>query len=424
MHRGYLLDLIPEKTAELLEKLGAHGASLDMRTYAVGGIVRDLILERKLSDIDITVEGIGIDFARSYVNEYGGAYYSFPKFGTATMITTDRIRIDVATARTEAYPVPGALPIVSDSTLRNDLHRRDFTINAMAMSLNAEDFGKLFDPFEGMFDLQQGMIRVLHENSFTDDPTRILRCIRFAIRFGFTVQSETFQLLDRAVQEKSLNTVSGERLFQEIQKGCDEPNPYSYFIGLLDHDVLRHIDRELTIDGRTENHLSAVSSEQANFYAEYPDREWKTWLPYMMVLTADLPEESRDRISSKLRMPGIYARETRKLEASGLLDARNWQGRTEGVLSLQLKTLEPETLLYLFGRHGINVLLDFIRTFRHESVMLDGGDLLELGVELGPELGKLLDLLYEKRIDQQIASEEDEIEFVKRYLEKKSRPGH
>ncbi len=418
MYRGYLLDLIPEKTMELLEKIGAHGASLDMRAFAVGGIVRDLILGRKLSDIDITVEGIGIDFARSYVNEHGGAYYSFPQFGTATMITTDRIRIDVATARTEAYPVPGALPMVTDSTLRNDLHRRDFTINAMAMSLNAEDFGRLFDPFEGMFDLQQGMLRILHEYSFIDDPTRILRCIRFALRFDFTVESETIHLLDCAVRENALNTVSGERLFQEIQKGCDESMPFRYLTGLQEHDVLRHIDRDLIIDETIGKCLNDITDHGPVFTHEYHGREWKSWLPYLIALTTDLPEESRDRISSKLRMPGIYARETRKLEASGLLEEVAWDGRTEGDISLQLRTLEPETLLYLYGRHGFQVILDYIETYRHDKVKLNGGDLLELGVELGPEFGRLLDLLYVMRVNRRIVTKNDEIDFVKGYLDK------
>ncbi len=420
MHNGYLTDLIPKATLELLEKIGAHGASLDVRTFAVGGIVRDLILERELSDIDITIEGNGITFTRRFVNENGGAYYCFPRFGTATMITPEQVHVDVTTARVEGYPVPGALPVVTNSDLRSDLRRRDFTINAMAMSLNAEDFGRLYDPFEGMFDLQNGIIRFLHEKSFIDDPTRVLRCVRFATRFSFDIDSKTLQYLRHAVNDNALNTVSGERIFQELEKGSMEDEPELFFRLLDRFEILKHIDRDLVLSDDIVKVIENVQAFRSPFRNEFPKHRWKSWLVYLLALTAHLPEHARDRISGKLRMPGIYARTARKLENLSLLSETTWARMTDGQAALVMRSLIPEALWFLQSKLNKKVILDYIQTHRDNQIILNGGDLLDLGVELGPDLGYLLDLLYMKRIDDGVSTREQEIDIIEKYLREKA----
>ncbi len=211
-----LKDLDPHLLSifKLMEKVAKKR---DEKIYVVGGFVRDLLRGEKSLDIDIVVEGSGTDFAREFALETGAEVHAHSEFNTATLIF-DGISIDVATARTEYYENPGRLPKVEASNLRKDLYRRDFTINAMAISLNSEDFGTLFDFFGGKRDIHRKKIRVLHSMSFVEDPTRILRALRYATRFKYELEEKTLILLKDALQKKYLNSVSASRIRRELEK--------------------------------------------------------------------------------------------------------------------------------------------------------------------------------------------------------------
>ena len=190
--------------------------STGLDAYLVGGFVRDLILRRKNYDLDITVEGPGIDFAQAFARKAGGRLVSHRRFGTATVFLPARHKIDFATTRKERYPQPAALPEVSAGTLDDDLFRRDFAINTLAIGLSAPRFGRLIDRFHGCDDIRDGLVRVLHDLSFIDDPTRILRCVRFEQRFGFSIEHHTLDLLKEASRSGSLSRVNPHRLRDEL----------------------------------------------------------------------------------------------------------------------------------------------------------------------------------------------------------------
>ena len=188
----------------------------NFHAYLVGGYVRDTTLGIKPIDIDIVVEGNAIKAAKALNLKLKGKLCIYKEFGTASIITKAE-RIDLASARVEKYPSPAKLPHVYPSTIIEDLNRRDFTTNAMAMSISKEDFGEIFDPFNGLEDIKKGLIRVLHKNSFNDDPTRIFRALRYKNRFGFKIEKKTKILIKEAIDKKMIKQLTGQRILNEIR---------------------------------------------------------------------------------------------------------------------------------------------------------------------------------------------------------------
>lgn len=188
----------------------------NFHAYLVGGYVRDTTLGIKPIDIDIVVEGNAIKAAKALNLKLKGKLCIYKEFGTASIITKAE-RIDLASARVEKYPSPAKLPHVYPSTIIEDLNRRDFTTNAMAMSISKEDFGEIFDPFNGLEDIKKGLIRVLHKNSFNDDPTRIFRALRYKNRFGFKIEKKTKILMKEAIDKKMIKRLTGQRILNEIR---------------------------------------------------------------------------------------------------------------------------------------------------------------------------------------------------------------
>jgi len=186
-----------------------------MNVYLVGGVVRDILLHKKIKDLDFVVEGEAPLLAQKWRELKGGRIKTHSEFQTAIWIKSDR-RWDFATARVERYDYPAALPIVENSKLENDLSRRDFTINAMAISLNGEDFGQLIDPFGGIKDLRQSNIKVLHSVSIFDDPTRAFRAVRFSASLNFSISPETKQLIQNALKQDIFKKLSPKRVLSEM----------------------------------------------------------------------------------------------------------------------------------------------------------------------------------------------------------------
>ncbi len=231
---------LPPAVTPLLARLGQLGDARGVAVYGVGGCVRDWLLGRsRLTDLDVTVEGEGPAFAQAAAKAMGGTLQVHPAFGTATLQLpgrNPRRRIDVAGCRKETYVRPAAYPVVARGTLEEDLFRRDFTLNAMAVALNAARFGALADPFRGREDLQRGRLRVLHARSFLDDPTRILRGIRFAQRFGWAFEAQTARRLREALAAGALGWLNAGRLERELTRLLQEPDPAA---------CLRHLSRLL-----------------------------------------------------------------------------------------------------------------------------------------------------------------------------------
>lgn len=221
------IDKLPREFKNILPDISRISAKLGYRIYLVGGVVRDFILNKPILDLDIVVEGDAINLAQELASNFNVKFRKHHSFGTAT-VNFKECKLDLVTARREVYIHPGALPKVTASSLKDDLFRRDFTINALALSLNSNDYGKIIDYYKGLNDLNKGIIRVLHDNSFIDDPTRIMRAIRFEQRFRFKIEDKTFYLLKAALAKGALSYVHRHRLTDEFIHILKESNPYPY----------------------------------------------------------------------------------------------------------------------------------------------------------------------------------------------------
>jgi tRNA nucleotidyltransferase (CCA-adding enzyme) len=226
----------------ILHAAGSLAAEMGFCAYAVGGMVRDLFLERDTFDLDIVVEGEGIRFARGLADRLRARVKGYERFGTATITLPGGARVDVATARTESYDAPAALPRVTPGSIRDDLLRRDFTINAMALALAPGEFGKLLDEFGGVRDIREGRIRVLHERSFVDDPTRIFRAVRFEARLGFRIVAADERRIREALALSLLERLEEYRIAAELRLILGEPDPSRPLLRLAQLGVLEALE--------------------------------------------------------------------------------------------------------------------------------------------------------------------------------------
>jgi len=216
-------ELLTARAMALLRRAGSAAEERGERAYLVGGPVRDLVLGRPTADLDITVVGDGIALGKALGHELKAySIHTYRKYGTCTIKLPGGIRMDLATARSESYARPGAMPGVRPGRLRDDLKRRDFTINAMAVSLSRRGFGTLTDPFGGLKDISKNKIRVMHKKSFLDDPTRIFRAVRFGVRFAFTIDADTLRLAQAAASRGLLDTIETYRIHNELKKITEE----------------------------------------------------------------------------------------------------------------------------------------------------------------------------------------------------------
>ncbi len=256
---------IPAKTLKLLKMVGRLADERGEAAYAVGGFVRDLMLKRHGVDIDITVEGDGLTFAEALAQRTGSEVEAFTRFGTSIVVIPGFGKVDVATARTESYNHPGALPSVKKGGIVQDLYRRDFTLNAMALSLSPGFFLQLLDPFGGLVDLKKGRIRALHEKSFIDDPTRIFRAVRFEQRFQKRIEPKTQKWLLASVKGDYIQRVSGERLRNELRLIFQEAHPERAVLRLGELGVLPHIHPALGVTATARKVLARIPRSLAFF---------------------------------------------------------------------------------------------------------------------------------------------------------------
>src|SRR5204862_7115785 len=254
--------------------------------YLVGGTVRDILLGERSFDVDIAVEGDAIALAQALADALGGRVRAHDKFGTAVVIYGEGERVDVVTARTEFYDAPAALPTVEHASIREDLFRRDFTINAMAISLKGADLGRLVDPFGGRRDLEAKTIRILHNLSFIDDPTRIFRAVRYENRYAFRMDDHTLRLARGCIEMGLVGALSGSRIGDELRAILSE--------GPADHSLLRL--RELGADRAIHPHLAVDEEAVALFHRlrELRDRyrlEIPSWRLGLAALARKLPPD-------------------------------------------------------------------------------------------------------------------------------------
>ncbi|MYC06352.1 MAG: CCA tRNA nucleotidyltransferase [Chloroflexi bacterium] len=392
-----------------LSAIGAVAYSHGVEAYLVGGAVRDALLGLPVHDIDITVVRLTSFIAQNMADALGGVVVARSQFNTFAVEESGR-RLDLAMARQETYQQPGALPTVSPGTLRQELERRDFAVNAMAVSLDAESWGELHDPLHGMDDLRDGVIRVLRDDSFADDATRILRAARYAVRLGFRLDANTEQLAMR--DTAYIGTISGARLRDEFLRTLRENRVVSILEMLHSLGALQAINRGITLDAST---LEALRRAAAGDYADKPAL-------LLSILAYDLAVADKAAFIQRLRLPSRLAQ---IMTDTGLAKSRLRHDSSIDVFSrseiyARLNTLHETAILgcSLREENGIvgRRLTLYQDELRHIKPVLNGDDLVALGVPQGPRIGELLHDLLEARLDGQVKTRQDEIDFIQSCL--------
>jgi tRNA nucleotidyltransferase (CCA-adding enzyme) len=429
-----LREQLPARILEILKEMGKVGDALGMNIFVVGGFVRDLLRRQDNLDVDIVVEGDGIAFAAEYARQRRCRIRTHRKFGTAVVIFPDGFKVDVASARMEYYVEPGALPRVEHASIRLDLYRRDFTINTLAIALNGDEFGELLDFFGGQRDLHEKVVRVLHNLSFVEDPTRMFRAIRFEQRLGFQMGPQTRNLLRNAVRMGFLDKVGGPRVFNELVIILKESNPLPAVTRMAELDLLKYIHPSLSLTLRSRALFENAGRAIHWFELLYTGERWHPWMVYLLCLASELDRDAVAGCCSRLSVSPRYAKiflgerdaAHRTLQTMERRRARSGRCRPSELFHW-LEPFAIETLLYLMARAGTEEVRRWISQFfthlRNQAPHLTGHDLKALGIPPGPSYKEILKTLLDARLNGRVESREDEAELVRRRFMKKDRAG-
>ncbi len=408
---------------ELLAEVQAVAAAY-RGAYLVGGAVRDLLLGEPVSDIDIAVEGDGIEFARELAARLGGRVRAHQKFQTAVIVAGRpgdqaagvTLRVDVASTRTEFYDYPAALPKVEHATIRGDLARRDFSINAMAVSLNPRDFGALLDFFGGLDDLRRKRIRVLHNLSFIEDPTRIFRAVRYEDRYGFRMDRHTLALARACSEMDLIGDLSSARLRDELVLLLDEPR-ISFTLRRLKELGLQHsLHPRLALDESSEELVAVVDALRRRCHLT---REVPAWRARLVVTLRELEPEEIEEWVARMR---FRRRDGRVLVRSWLVGTRLERRLRRSLSEADLYEIvrgEPlEALLMAMalsaGTEAQERLAQFISRTRRVRLAVSGRDLLEMGYRQSADLGAVLHELLRLKLNGEISGRRQELAAARR----------
>jgi tRNA nucleotidyltransferase (CCA-adding enzyme) len=412
MAQNDLLQRLSRERLSLLRELGNLADESGVSLYLVGGVVRDLLLKRENWDLDLTVEGDGLAFARLVANRYGAGLAVFERFATARLVFPDGLKMDIAATRRESYTQPAVLPTVQLASIEEDLSRRDFTINAIAVQLNPRQFGHLLDPYEGQ-----------------DDPTRIFRAIRFEQRFGFHLERATARLLAQAASTNLIRQLSGPRLRNEILLLFTERDPVRVIARLAQLKLLRFIHRRLYYANHVKRVVTAVPKALAWWARRCQDSVIDRPIVFLMALSS---ESSPAVVTAMIRRLALSREQAENLSAGGSRVDRAMKRLTnkgpvrhsqvfrlladfsdEALVLLLAKqdSMQHEVRLSLLKRH----LEAYVKN-KAVKTALTGLDLQAMGLKPGPQYTTILGKLLYARIDGVITTEAEERAFVQKRL--------
>jgi tRNA nucleotidyltransferase (CCA-adding enzyme) len=411
-----MADLIDETIFKRLLKIGEVAASLGYNAYLVGGIVRDLLLRKTNFDVDIVVEGDGIKLVQTMAKMLEVKVTEHRKFGTAQLIFKDGNKIDIATARIEYYESPASLPTVEKGSLKLDLYRRDFTINTLAVKLDPDNFGEMIDFFGGVRDLKDGYIRVLHNLSFVEDPTRIFRAVRFESRFNFKLSKHTLYLIKNAVKMNLFELLSGTRLFSELELILREDEPEKILDRIAEIGMMEYIYPGLNWK-TAKPHL--VKAEEITSWYEllYTGIEIEKDIIYFLCLFNQLDYAGIKKLTSRFGVLGTFLKK--------VLESKSRQKETfEKIKKTRdmadfyfiLKDLSAEAALYYMTTlDDGNVKKAFSLYFKEQlriETFVKGDDLIAMGYKPSAVFSKIQETVLRERIKGDLKNREDEINFI------------
>ncbi|KUL04139.1 MAG: Polynucleotide adenylyltransferase region [Synergistales bacterium 54_9] len=403
---------------QLLVRLGERAESMGIRAYVVGGFVRDLLLGRPNEDLDIVIEGDALVFIKSW--EADGCHVAVhQRFKTGTIVFPGGRKVDVATARREFYEYPVAQPKVLSDSLKHDLYRRDFSVNAMAVSINRSLWGTLIDYFGGRRDLQKKSLRVLHNLSFVEDPTRVIRGVRLEQRLGFRLEENTLRLLKNSIRGGLVSLLSGVKLRSELELVFTEKAPHVIVRRFRTLGFWKALFRGVNPGPLSIRTMRRITVFRRRLARDLPEMGKYAWLAFLCALICEANEEDQLAVLDRLH---LNPRE-RKIVEEGVTDlgpVENTLGergeKTSSYIFDYLEDVHPVTAIYWAAaterwRARRRILL-YLTRLRKIEPMLEGRDLLDLGYKEGPRIGKILRILRMARLDGLVETREDEIEWV------------
>jgi tRNA nucleotidyltransferase (CCA-adding enzyme) len=418
-----MAERFPDRIHDLLIEFGKVGDLLGDAVYAVGGFVRDLLMRVDNFDVDIVVEGDGIRFAEEFEKRFPCRIRTHKKFGTAIILFPDGLKVDVATARIEVYDSPAALPTVERGSIKMDLYRRDFTINALAIQLNPKSFGELIDFFGGLRDIKEKVVRVLHNLSFVEDPTRVFRAIRFEQRFGFQIGKHTQHLLKNAVKMGFLDRLSGGRILSELILILQEENPIPALKRMGDFHLLPLLHPHLKWEEGMQTLFEQIHHVVSWFDLLFLEERYERWLIYFYGLIDFLKEGEIDELCQRLAMnEKIRNRvaEGKRQADQALLQIFSWiqaefQPKRSEIYTL-LDPLSTESKLFMMAKTSQMPTRRYISLYftqlKDTKPLLKGRDLIQMGIKPGPTIRKTLADLLKARLDEQVITRQDEMEYI------------
>jgi tRNA nucleotidyltransferase (CCA-adding enzyme) len=374
--------------------------------YVVGGTVRDILLGEESFDVDIAVEGDAIEFAYALAKSLGGRATPHRKFGTAVVSYGDGEHIDVVTTRSEFYDSPGALPTVERAGLREDLFRRDFTINAMAASLAADDFGRLVDPFGGRADLEARVLRVLHNLSFIDDPTRIFRGVRYEARYGLRFEDHSRGLLRGCIEMGLVGDLSTSRLRDELVSLLEDPGAAEGIRRLGDLDADRAVHPHLRGDDESAQLFARALELRDELGVEIP-----VWRIGIAALARELsPEEAYDWLERlKVRRRDIERIVGAITVAPRIVERLRTEELDRARVVALVEPFAPDAPLLALARNDSAVLREYFVRLRDVHLEIGGADLMALGLAESPRIGEILDELRRRKLNGELPGRDDEL---------------
>jgi len=403
---------LPAELVGFMQTAGELAARRKQSLYLVGGVVRDLLLKKPNLDLDLVVEADAVGLARELVEVKPAKITTHPHFKTAKL-TWGSFSVDFTTARSETYVRPGALPTIKPGSLESDLFRRDFTINAMAICLDTERYGKLIDLYGGQSDLEHRLIRVLHEKSFIDDAARIWRGLRYEQRLNFHLEEATLNLLRRDIP--MLDTISGDRLRYELECVFREAQPEKTLCRADELGALKKLHPALRGNGWLADRFKVARQSSSPSPPSFA--------LYLALLAYRLSNEECGELTSRLRLSKPVARIV----------------RDTSILKAKLKTLaypeiKPSYVYRLLRASSVSAIIagsiataspvarqhleSYLHKLRYVKLALDGSDLIGMGITPGPRVKEILEQLCDAKLDGQATSRQDEEALVKEWLAK------
>jgi tRNA nucleotidyltransferase (CCA-adding enzyme) len=356
------------------------------------------------------VEGDGIAFAAALAAAMDGRHHPHAPFLTAVVTLPDGLKIDVASARTEFYRMPAALPEVANSLIRQDLYRRDFTINSLAVALSGDRFGELVDFFGGRKDIQRREIRVLHSLSFIDDPTRALRAVRYARRLGFSIAPDTSYLISTALTEGVFARLSGQRLRRELELLLAEPHPTPALALIAELGLLAAVCPGTEWSEEARAFLMEVEGQLAWYELESLGPAPEPWILYLGGLALTAGGDAVERLVQRLQLGGV-ARE-RMLALPSEVAALSAAADPQRPRSLRVRELErvpPEPILLAMAGLPLverRALAEAATAAAELRLPLSGQQLVDAGLPPGPHIGRALRLTRDALVDGVITADE------------------